>query len=57
MDSHFRCLLNFFDYKAAVFRIDYKHKDFPNLREAFTQFHPRNVGFSIKAWEKHDELI
>ncbi|MBQ9140953.1 MAG: ISL3 family transposase [Lachnospiraceae bacterium] len=57
MDSHFRCLMNTFDYEDALFRIDPNLRDFRDLKEAYIQFNNRNAGFPIKAREELDELI
>lgn len=57
MDSHFRCLMNTYDYEDALFRIDYRLKDFRDLKEIYIQFNNRNAGNPIKAREELDELI
>lgn len=41
MDSHFRCLMNTYDYEDALFRIDSKLKDFKELKELYIQFSQR----------------
>lgn len=57
MDSHFRCLMNTYDYEDALFRIDYKLKEFRDLKEIYIQFNNRNAGNPVKAREELDELI
>lgn len=57
MDSHFRCLMNTYDYEYALFRIDSKLKDFRDLKETYLQFNTRNAGNPIKAREELSELI
>lgn len=57
MDSHFRCLINTYDYEDALFRIDYKLKEFRDLKEIYIQFNNRNAGNPVKAREELDELI
>lgn len=49
MDSHFRCLMNTYDYEDALFRIDLKLKDFRDLKELYIQFNNRNGGTPIEA--------
>ena len=44
MDSHFRCLMNTYDYEDALFRIDYRLKEFRDLKEIYTQFNNRTSG-------------
>ena len=57
MDSHFRCLMNTYDYEDALFRIDPRLKDFRNLKELYIQFNNRNGGHPIEALKKLDKLI
>lgn len=57
MDSHFRCLMNTYDYEDALFRIDPKLKDFRDLKELYIQFNSRNAGKPIEARKELDELI
>lgn len=57
MDSHFRCLMNTYDYEDALFRIDYRLKDFRDLKEIYIQFNNRNAGNPVKAREELEELI
>lgn len=57
MDSHFRCLMNTYDYEDALFRIDYRLKEFRDLKEIYIQFNNRNAGNPVKAREELDELI
>lgn len=48
MDSHFRCLMNTYDYEDALFRIDYRLKEFRDLKEIYIQFNNRNAGNPVK---------
>ena len=57
MDSHFRCLMNTYDYEDALFRIDPKLKDFRDLKELYIQFNNRNGGHPIEARKELEELI
>lgn len=57
MDSHFRCLMNTYDYEDALFRIDPKLKDFRDLKEIYIQFNSRNAGRPIEARQELDTLI
>ena len=57
MDSHFRCLMNTYDYEDALFRIDSNLKDFRDLKEAYIQFNNRNAGSPLTAREELDKLI
>ena len=57
MDSHFRCLMNTYDYEDALFRIDPKLKDFRDLKETYNQFNSRNAGKPLEARRELDELI
>ena len=57
MDSHFRCLMNTYDYEDALFRIDPKLKDFRDLKEIYIQFNSRNAGKPIEARNELEELI
>ena len=57
MDSHFRCLMNTYDYEDALFRIDHRLKDFRDLKEIYIQFNNRNAGNPVKAREELEELI
>ena len=57
MDSHFRCLMNTYDYEDALFRIDPKLKDFRDLKETYIQFNSRNAGKPLEARRELDELI
>lgn len=57
MDSHFRCLMNTYDYEDALFRLDPKLKEFRNLKEKYIQFNNRNAGKPIEARKELDELI
>ena len=57
MDSHFRCLMNTYDYEDALFRIDPKLKDFRDLKEKYILFNSRNTGKPIEARTQLEELI
>ena len=57
MDSHFRCLMNTYDYEDALFRIDPRLKDFRDLKELYIQFNNRNGGNPIEARKELDGLI
>ena len=57
MDSHFRCLMNTFDYEDALFRIDPNLKDFRDLKETYIHFNSRNAGKPLEAQKELDELI
>lgn len=57
MDSHFRCLMNTYDYEDALFRIDPRLKDFRVLKELYIQFNNRNGGNPIEARKELEELI
>ena len=56
-DSHFRCLMNTFDYEDALFRIDPNLRSFRELKERYVQFNARNAGKPIEARKELDELI
>ena len=43
MDSHFRCLMNTYDYEDSIFRLDPKLKDFRDLKELYIKFNSRNA--------------
>lgn len=57
MDSHFRCLMNTYDYEYELFRIDPKLQEFRDLKELYIQFNSRNAGNPIAAEKELDELI
>lgn len=57
MDTHFRCLMNTFDYEDALFRIDSKLKNYRDLKELYITFNSRNAGNPIVARKELDELI
>lgn len=57
MDSHFRCLMNTYDYEDALFRLDPKLRDFRDLKEKYIQFSNRNAGKPFEARKELDELI
>ena len=57
MDSHFRCLMNTYDYEDALFRLDPKLRDFRDLKEKYIQFNNRKAGKPFEARKELDELI
>ena len=57
MDSHFRCLMNTYDYEDSIFRLDPKLKDFRDLKELYIKFNSRNAGNPMAARHEIDELI
>ena len=57
MDSHFRCLMNTYDYEDALFRMDPRLKDFRDMKELYIQFNNRNGGKPIEARKELDGLI
>ena len=57
MDSHFRCLMNTYDYEDSLFRLYPKLKDFRDLKELYIKFNSRNAGNPMAARHEIDELI
>ena len=57
IDSHFRCLMNTYDYEDALFRIDPNLKDFRDLKELYIQFNSRNAGKPLEAQKELELLI
>ena len=57
MDSHFRCLMNTFDYEDALFRIDPKLREFRDLKEVYIRFNNRNSGNPITASKELPDII
>lgn len=57
MDSHFRVLMNTYDYEDALFRIDPNLKDYRDLKEKYVQFNSRNAGNPLQARTELSELI
>lgn len=57
MDSHFRRLMNTYDYEYELFRIDPKLRDFRDLKELYIQFNTRNAGKPLAATKELDILI
>ena len=57
MDSHFRCLMNTYDYEAALFRIDPRLKTLRELKEMYVRFNSRNAGQPLRAAEEIEDLI
>lgn len=57
MDSHFRCLMNTYDYEDALFRIDPNLRAFRDLKELYIQFNNHNAGQPVEARRALDKLI
>lgn len=57
MDSHFRVLMNTYDYEDALFRVDSNLKDFRDAKELYIQFNSRNGGNPVVARSELNELI
>ena len=57
MDSHFRVLMNTYDYENALFRIDPNLRDYRDLKEKYIQFNSRNSGNPLQAKTEFEELI
>lgn len=57
IDSHFRCLMNTYDYESALFSIDKKLEDFRDLKELYVDFNSRNAGNPIAARNELEDLI
>lgn len=57
MDSHFRALMNTYDYESALFRLDPKLKELRDMKELYIQFNSRNSGKPIEARKELGELI
>ena len=57
MDSHFRRLMNTYDYEYELFRIDPRLQDFRELKELYIQFNSRNAGKPLEAQKELDALI
>ena len=57
MDPHFHALMNTYDYEDALFRIDYKLKEFRDLKELYLQFNARNGGNPSQAQIELEKLI
>lgn len=57
MDSHFRVLMNTYDYEDALFRIDPNLRDYRDLKEKYIQFNSRNSGNPLQAKTEFEELI
>ncbi len=57
MDSHFRVLMNTYDYEDSLFRIDAKLKEFRDLKELYIRFNSRNGGKPTEARNELQELI
>ena len=57
MDSHFRVLMNTYDYEDALFRIDPNLKEYRDQKEKYVQFNSRNAGNPLQAKTELTELI
>ena len=57
MDSHFRCLMNTFDYEDRLFRIDKRLRTLRDLKESYINFNTRNSGNPMNASEEIEDLI
>lgn len=57
MDSHFRCLMNTYDYEDALFRIDPTLQELRDLKELYIQFNTHNAGNPMDARIELDNLI
>ena len=57
MDPHFHALMNTYNYEDALFRINYKLKEFRDLKELCLQFNARNGGNPSQAQIELEELI
>ena len=57
MDSHFRCLMNTYDYEYALFNVDPVLEEFRDLKELYVRFNSRNAGKPLEAATELDELI
>ena len=57
MDSHFRVLMNTYDYEDWLFRIDPKLRDYRDLKELYIQFNSRNSGDPVSARKELADLI
>lgn len=57
IDSHFRVLMNTYDYEDALFRIDSNLREYRDLKELYIQFNSRNGGKPLEARNELHELI
>lgn len=57
VDSHFRVLMNTYDYEDALFRLDPNLQEFRYLKELYIQFNSRNAGNPNAARNELPELI
>ena len=57
MDSHFRHMMNTYDYEDALFRLDPHLEIMRDLKELYVQFNARNAGQPLRAKEELSELI
>lgn len=57
MDSHFRCLMNTYDYEYALFHVDPVLEEFRDLKELYVRFNSRNAGKPLEAAVELDELV
>ena len=49
MDSHFRCLMNTYDYEYALFNVDPVLEEFRDMKELYVRFNSRNAGKPLEA--------
>lgn len=57
MDSHFRRLMNTYDYEDCLFRISPRLKTLRDLKEKYIRFNARNAGHPVQAAEEIEEII
>ena len=57
MDSHFRVLMNTYDYEDWLFRIDPKLRNYRDLKELYILFNSRNSGNPVTARKELKKLI
>lgn len=57
MDTHFRCLMNTYDYEDALFQIDPNLRELRDLKEMYITFNERNAGQPMDARIELDDLI
>lgn len=57
MDSHFHCLMNTYDYEAALFKIDSNLEEYRDLKELYVTFNARNNGKPETARHELTDLI
>ena len=57
MDTHFRRLMNTYDYESDLFRISPRLKKLRDLKELYIQFNSRNAGHPMRAAKELEDLI